>query len=61
MENTKEQGAAEQGGFRSDRGCIDHIFALTQLVEKHREKRKEMHVAFLDPEKTYYKVCGEAL
>ena len=38
--NTKEQVAEEQGGFRSGRGCIDQIFVLKQLVEKHREKKE---------------------
>ena len=32
MENTKKQGAKEQGGFRSGRGCIDQISVLKQLI-----------------------------
>ena len=31
------------------------------MVEKNREKRKELHVAFMDLEKAYDKVCREAL
>ena len=27
----------EQAGFRAGRGCIDHIFVIRQLVEKHSE------------------------
>ena len=61
IESTKEQVAEEQGGFRSGRGCIDQIFVLNQLVEKYREKRKELHVAFMDLEKAYDKVCREEL
>ena len=38
IETTKEQVAEEQGRIRSGRGCIDQIFVLKQLVEKHREK-----------------------
>ena len=34
---------------------------MKQLVEKYREKRKELHVAFMDLEKGYDKVCREAL
>ena len=56
----KEQVAEEQWGFRFGRGCIDQIFVLKQLVENYREKRKELHVAFVDPEKAHDKVCREA-
>ena len=52
IESTKNQVAEEQGGFRSGRGCIDQIFILKQLVEKYRDKRKVLHVAFMDLEKT---------
>ena len=65
IESTKEQVASyiymEEGGFRSGRGCIDQIFVMKQVVEKHREKRKELHDAFMDLEKVYDKVCREAL
>ena len=40
IESTKEQVAEKQGGFRSDRGCIDQIFLSKQLVEKYREKKR---------------------
>ena len=30
----------EQGGFRSERGCIDQIFTLRQIDERAREKIK---------------------
>ena len=56
-ESTKEQVAEEQGGFRLGRRFIDQIFVLKQLVEKYREKRKELHnIAFI-VEKAYDKVC----
>ena len=45
IESTKEQVVEEQGRFRSGRECVDQIFILNQLVEKYREKRKELHVA----------------
>ena len=60
-ESTKKQVEEEQGGFRSGRGCIDQIFVLKQLVEKYREKRKELYVAFMKLEKAYDKVCKEEL
>ena len=28
--------------------CIDNIFVLKHLVEKYREKRKELDVTFMD-------------
>ena len=63
IERTKEQVAEEQGGFRSGRGCIDQKFVLKQLDEKYKEKRKELHVAFMDLEKCKIKFveknCGE--
>ena len=34
---------------------------MNQLVEKYREKRKELDVAFMDLEKAYDKVRREAL
>ena len=61
IERTKEWVAEEQGGFRSGKGCIDQIFVLKQLVEKSREKRKELHVAFMDLQTAYDKVCRETL
>ena len=60
MERTKSQVVEEQRGFRSGR-CIGQIFVLKQLVENYREKRKELHVAFMDLEKVYNKVCREEL
>ena len=48
MESTKRQVAERQGGFRFGRGGIDQIFVMKQLVEKHREKRKALYVAFMD-------------
>ena len=50
-----------KGGFRSGKGCIDQIFVLKQLAEKYKEKRKELHAAFMDLEKAYYEVCREKL
>ena len=42
-------------------GCLDQIFVLKQFVEKYRENRKELHVAFMDLEQAYDKVCRKAL
>ena len=46
----------KQTGFRSDRGCIDQIFVISQSVEKYLGKGKRMFPAFVDLEKAYDKV-----
>ena len=61
IESTKEQVTEEQGGFRSGRGYLDQTFVLKQLAEKYREKMQELHIAFMDLEKGYDKVCRESL
>lgn len=43
----------EQFGFMPGRGTTDAVFALRQLMEKHREKRKGLHMVFIDLEKVY--------
>ncbi|XP_039297838.1 uncharacterized protein LOC111056512 [Nilaparvata lugens] len=43
----------EQFGFMPGRGTTDAIFALRQLVEKARETRFELHLAFVDLERAY--------
>ncbi len=37
----------EQFGFMPDRGTADAIFAVRQLMEKHREKQKELHIVVI--------------
>ena len=43
----------EQFGFMPGRGTTDAIFAVRQLMEKHREKQKKL---FIDLEKAYDRV-----
>ncbi|CAD6188300.1 unnamed protein product [Caenorhabditis auriculariae] len=40
-----------QAGFRRNYSCLDHIHALTQVVERHREHHMPLALAFVD----YYK------
>ncbi|VDO19327.1 unnamed protein product [Heligmosomoides polygyrus] len=42
-----------QCGFVTGCGTIDAIHAARLLVEKHREKQKSVHIAFLDLEKAF--------
>ena len=46
----------EHFGFMPGRGTTDAIFAVRQLMEKHREKQKELHMVFIDLEKAYDRV-----
>ena len=41
----------EQFGFMLGRGTTDAIFAARQVIEKHREMQKELHLVFIDLEK----------
>jgi hypothetical protein len=38
------------------RSTIEAIFLIRQLMEKYREQKKNMHMIFLDLEKTYDKI-----
>ena len=46
----------EQFGFMPGRGTTDAIFAERQVIEKHREMPKELHIVFIDLEKAYDRV-----
>ena len=55
---TENRLLEEQAGFRSGRGCIEQIFVIRQLMEKHLET-EEMFAAFIDMEKADDKVRGD--
>ena len=38
------------------RGTTDAIFAARQVIEKHREMQKALHLVFIDLEKSYDRV-----
>ena len=46
----------EQFGFMPGRETTDAIFAVRQLMEKHRGKQKGLHMVFIDLEKAYDRV-----
>ena len=46
----------EQFGFMPGRGTTDAIFAARQVIEKHREMQKALHLVFIDLEKAYDRV-----
>ena len=46
----------EQLGFMKGRGTTGGIFCLRQLMEKFREKQRDLHMVFIDLEKAYDRV-----
>ena len=50
-----------QAGFRNARGCVDHLFALSQLVQGRLRENKPTYVFFLDIEKAYDSVWRDGL
>ena len=46
----------DQFGFMPGRGTTDAIFAARQVIEKHRELQKELHLLFIDLDKAYDRV-----
>ena len=43
----------DQCGFRQGRGCMDQVFAVRQVGEKHLANGKDVFWAFMDLEKAY--------
>ena len=46
----------EQFGFMPGRGTVDAIFALRQTMEKYAERKRDLHLVFIDLEKAYDRV-----
>ncbi|VDO98885.1 unnamed protein product [Heligmosomoides polygyrus] len=53
--------STNQCGFVAGCGTIDAIHAVRLLVERHREKQKPLHLAFLDLEKAFDRVPREVI
>ena len=50
-----------QAGFREGMGCMDQIFSLRCIAEKHLAKHKKVYCAFVDLEKACDSVWREDL
>ncbi|EYB87751.1 hypothetical protein Y032_0258g462 [Ancylostoma ceylanicum] len=50
-----------QCGFVSNCGTTDAIHCVRLLIEKHRQKQKPLHLAFLDLEKAFDRVPREVI
>jgi Reverse transcriptase (RNA-dependent DNA polymerase) len=45
-----------QFGFMPGRSTIETIFLIKQLMERHRKQKKDLHMIFIDLEKSYDKI-----
>ena len=48
-----EQQPREQAGFRKNFSTRDHLFVLNQLLERAREYKMDLAIAFVDYEKAF--------
>ena len=51
----------EQAGFRKERGCIEQIFALRNIIEQCTEWQRQLFVNFIDFEKAFDSLHRESL
>ena len=51
----------EQAGFRKGRGCIDHIFALRNIIEQSTEWQRQLYINFVDFAKAFDSIHRESL
>ena len=49
----------EQAGFRKGKGCIDHIFALNNIIEQCIEWKSPLYINFIDFKKAFDSIHRE--
>jgi hypothetical protein len=50
-----------QFGFMPGRSTMEAIFLVRQLMERYKEQKKDLHMAFIDLEKAYNKIPRNVL
>ena len=51
----------EQAGFQKHRGCVDHIFAMRNIIEQCAEWQRRIYINFIDFSKAFDSVHREML
>ena len=57
----EESMSDPQFGFRPDRGTIDAIFIISQIIEKARENQVPLHIHFIDFNAAFDTIWRKAL
>ena len=57
----KEELVEEQGGFRTERGCMDVLFAYSEVVHGRKREGKATYCCFIDVRKAYDRVWRTGL
>ena len=53
--------ADEQNGFRRNRSCIKHIFAVSSIINKRKMRKRSPFVCFVDAKTDFDRVQGDCL
>ena len=51
----------EQAGFRKNRGCIDQIFTIRNIIEQCTEWQRKLYINFIDFQKAFDSIHRESL